>query len=269
MGAIQYPNLTIIDEDDLSRLRSKILQTYLIAKLPQGSTEPITIHDVKSAAELQYRARVSIYEVSELGSDFLFHVRPASVHEQMLRAGYLDIYPHRATLVPWHPEYGCIKVPAYTQIPNPPDLDYRAISQNMLRLLKELQIDIAEIPAHLCHDTTIEAILKPRCIVDHITFNPVDNKYCIKARAHSADTIPSLAHLGSNRFDDGQRLLHIWPFSLETKDITSENYLNMQFQLQEQNRHIGISTLNTFSILYGNHTILFLFLLPLINTTTY
>jgi hypothetical protein len=67
MGAVQYPNLTIIDEDDLSRLSSKILQTYLIAKLPQGSTEPITIHDVKSAAELQYSAHVSIYEVSELG----------------------------------------------------------------------------------------------------------------------------------------------------------------------------------------------------------
>jgi hypothetical protein len=79
MGAIQYPSLTIIDEDDLSRLSSKILQTYLITKLPQGSTEPITIYDVKSAAELQYSARVSIYEVSELGSDFLFHVRPSSV----------------------------------------------------------------------------------------------------------------------------------------------------------------------------------------------
>jgi hypothetical protein len=52
MGAIQYPNLTIIDEDDLSRLSSRIFQTYLIAKLPQSSTQPITIHDVKSAAEL-------------------------------------------------------------------------------------------------------------------------------------------------------------------------------------------------------------------------
>jgi hypothetical protein len=138
----------------------------------------------------------------------------------------------------------------------------------MSRLLKELQIDIAEIPAHLCHDTTIQAILKPRCIVDHITFNPVDNKYCIEARAHSADTIPSLVHLGLNRFDNGQHLLHIWPLSLETNDITSENYLNMQFQLQEQNRPIGISTLNTLSILYGNHPVLFLFLLSLINTAT-
>lgn len=139
-------------------------------------TATISIHDVKASAELQYNAQISIYEVSELGSDFLFHAWPSNISKKMLRTGYLDIYQNRATLIPWHPEYGCIKVPAYTQITNPRDLDYDTISQNMPQPLRQLQIDIEGIPAHLCHDTTVKTILKPRCIIDHITFNPIDNK---------------------------------------------------------------------------------------------
>jgi hypothetical protein len=249
IGAIQYPNLTIIDEDDLARLSSKIFQTYIVARFPQENTAPITIHDIKASAELQYNAQISIYEVSKLGADFLFHTRPSNISEKMLGAGYLDIYENRATLIPWHPEYGCTKIPAYTQIINPRDIDYNRISRNMPQPLKELQIDIAGIPAHLCHDSTVKTILKPRCIVDHITFNPIDNKYHIDARAHSPNAIPSVAHLAVNKFYNGQSLLHMWPLFLETEDVTSENYLNMQFQLEEQNRDIGTCTLNIFSYL--------------------
>jgi hypothetical protein len=108
------------------------------------------------------------------------------------------------------------------------------------------QIYIAGIPTHLCHNSTVKAILKPRCIVDHITFNPIDNKYHIDAHAHSPNAIPSVAHLAVNKFDNGQSLLHMWPLFLETEDVTSENYLNMQFQLEEQNRDIGTCTLSIF-----------------------
>jgi hypothetical protein len=100
VDAIQYPNLTIIDEDDLVCLSSNIFQNYIVAKFPQHNMAAITIHDIKASAELQYDAKISIYEVSKLGADFLFHAQPSSISQKMLATGYLHIYQNTASLIP-------------------------------------------------------------------------------------------------------------------------------------------------------------------------
>lgn len=118
MEPYQYPNLTIINEDENVRMKIDILSQYIIAKIPRDETASITIQDIQTAVELQFNTQVYPHNISALRSDFLLFVHPPSKSAEMLHTGYIAMSPISPILIPWHSEYGCIKIPADTQLAN-------------------------------------------------------------------------------------------------------------------------------------------------------
>lgn len=232
-----------------------ILKQYIIAKIPKDEATSITIQDIQAAAEHQFNAHIYPHNISALGSHFLLFVHPPTISAEMLRTGYIAMSPISPIVIPWHPKYGCTKVLANTQVTDLRQPDYSTISQNMYKPLRHVLIDIQGIPTHLCDETTVKALLKTVCKVGHITFTNPERLYQVATETHSVDTIPSVAHLGVEKFKNGQLLLHIWPISLNAFDITSDDDLYMQIQQEEEDERMGTPTLSISYpfIIYDSH----------------
>jgi hypothetical protein len=244
MDNFQYPNLTIIDEDMHTLPNIKAMQRFLIAKMPANRDRFITIHDIQKAAQEQYDTELNIHEISAVGSDFIFYAYPHSVTKNMLHTGFLQVFELRAQLKPWYPEYGCIKIPAWTQPPPSYEPEYSNIVHTMPKPLRRLQINIKGLPAHLCTDNTVIALLKNRCIINSIQFDITDYTYSVCAHAHTITMIPDMAHLGLRKTEHNRTMLHIWPIYMDPMDLTDEDDLIIQKE-EERQRPIGTYTVNT------------------------
>jgi hypothetical protein len=99
----------------------------------------------------------------------------------VLHNGFLQVFDSRAQLKPWYPQYGCTKVLAWTQVAPTYEPEYNSIVHTMPKPLRRLQINIEGVPAHLCTDNTMRALLKNRCIIDSILFDIIDYTYNISA----------------------------------------------------------------------------------------
>lgn len=181
MTSFQYPNLTIVEDDDAVATKIAQLRQAIIATLPGQEISSITANDIQSAIQRQYNTCIHLQHILQYGSTYLLLIESASTYNLMLATGYLSMLPHGLNLVPWEPEYGSSKVPAYSQPTDLFNFDYNTIAKKARQPSTRVQIEISGIPPHLCTDNTVRTLLMNLCGVEHITFSQVINKYWVEA----------------------------------------------------------------------------------------
>jgi hypothetical protein len=129
----------------------------------------------------------------------------------MLATGYISIFPIALNLMPWNAEHGLTKVPAYTQPTELFSFDYNKLGRTTRKPVKRVGIEIYDIPAHLCSDTTVETLLSKLCHIKEITFDRASSTYWVTAMTYCLETIPPTAHLGVKKREAAQTFIHIWP----------------------------------------------------------
>lgn len=119
-----------------------------------------------------------------------------------------------------------------------------------MRPLRQVLINIHGIPAHLCSEETVKAFLKTICRIEDITINNADHVYQLMARTHDLNTIPTVAHLGVRKVENGELFLLIWPIWFYSVDVTHEDDLYIQMLQQEEDermqedQRVGMPTLH-------------------------
>ncbi|KAG0524949.1 hypothetical protein BDA96_06G013100 [Sorghum bicolor] len=234
MDEYHYPNLTIVEEDVYIKFRINQLRHAIIAEFPQHEPHNITAETIQAATQMQYGVHLDLQDISQFTSGFLLEIRPQRTRKLMLTKGFIAMSPFSLNLVPWNPEYGSTATLAYTQLPALSNFDHNAYARNSGRPLKQIHIQIAGIPPHLCSNATINTLLAKLAIVRHILLNPKNHTYIIHADTHCFDAIPPTANLGIKRMQEGKLLFHIWPIWYNTVDITPPDALSSNHARQRQ-----------------------------------
>lgn len=115
MATYQYPNLTVIEEDDAVTMKIEQLRQTIIARSLTPDTTYVNRGSIQAAVESQYQISIDLEDILQFGQDFLLQVRSFTGYTRMLATGYISIFPIALNLMPWNAEHGSTKVPAYTQ----------------------------------------------------------------------------------------------------------------------------------------------------------
>lgn len=116
MGTYQYPNLTIVQENEDSKIKCNILQKAIVALSPNhDEVIHVTREQVHNTIEQQFHTSLHPHNIAIYGSKFLIQPHTQHTRNQMLAQGYLKTTPRHLALIPWTPDHGSTKVAAHTQ----------------------------------------------------------------------------------------------------------------------------------------------------------
>jgi hypothetical protein len=227
MDGYQFPGLIIIDEDKAIKMRATQLELAILAVYPKHENTAISIHDVPIAIQKQYNTSIDIHGISKCGFDFLLQTIPGTTCSHMLSTGHLRVSTTNSIidlkLMPWRADYGCIRIPAHTQLANQFSSNYNSLTYANNNFPKQISIDVAGIPPHLCNDSTTTALLNKVCNIESMTLDPMTHIYTVNGRTYCIDAIPKTAHVALRKLEASNTMLHVWPVWFSTTDFTDED----------------------------------------------
>lgn len=245
MARQQFPNLTIIDEEDIADRDIGSLANSLIAFVPDLIATAVDRYIITEAVQQQFNAGITIEDISKCSQGYLLRIGAANIKTALLHKGSVKVGNYSLPFITLKKDYGSTAIPLKSILTSHPLNTHLGRPSAIHEPHERLIIEVSGMPPHLCSNEIIYQLFRDICLIRQIKHKPATLEYELVAHGQLS-AVPDVAHLGLRGTGDQREIIKIWPLTYTT--FTEEMLGRMTPPRERYSQNRGSSLLHPIKI---------------------